>query len=98
MSDLHACPIEGCKHDDVTDDRVMCWKHWKMCPRDLQNQVYRWKKVSDKRGRVVPEHLQAIRAAIASVNDQCRRTRLQDRGIRSLNFPVWFNGDTRGIR
>lgn len=70
-----------------------------MVPRDLQNSVYRWKKVSDQRKRIVPEHIQAVRTAIASVNDQCRRSRLkEDEGVNALSFPVWFNGDTRGMR
>lgn len=99
MSELHACPIEGCKHADVTHDRVMCFKHWGMVPRDLQNSVYRWAKVSAQRKRIVPEHLQAIRSAIESVNDQCRSSRLKETGgvKQPMQFPIWFNGNDRGI-
>lgn len=99
MTDTHACPIEGCRHTDVTNDRVMCFKHWGMVPRDLQNGVYRWVKVSSQRGRIVPEHLQAVRSAIESVNDQCRRSRLREtNGVQAIDFPIWFNGNERGIR
>jgi hypothetical protein len=98
MSDTHACPIEGCKHDDVPVDRVLCFKHWSMVPRDLQNQVYRWAKVSSQRRRIQSEHLQAIRSAIEAVNDKCRSERLKETGIAAIKFPVWFNGNTNGIR
>lgn len=98
MSDTHACPIEGCKHTDVAVDRVMCFKHWGMVPRDLQNQVYRWAKISSQRKRIQGEHLQAVRSAIESVNDQCRKQRLRDQGVKGIDFPIWFNGNDRGIR
>lgn len=99
MTTTHQCPIEGCRHDDVAADKVACHKHWAMVPRDLQNSCYRWAKVSAQRRRLVPEHIQAIRSAIESVNDQCRRSRLkEDNGINALSFPVWFDGNTRGMR
>lgn len=97
-SEQHKCPVEGCRHTDVDQDRVMCWKHWGMVPKDLQNQVYRWAAMSKKRGRIQSEHLQAIRQAIEAVNDKCRRVRLLDQGVRAMEFPDWFSGDTRGIR
>ena len=98
MNETHACPIEGCKHDDVTVDRVLCHKHWAMVPRDLQNQVYRWAKISGKRGKVQSEHIQTIRSAIEAVNDKCRSERLREGGVAPIKFPVWFNGNTNGIR
>lgn len=98
MTTTHACPIEGCKHDDVPNDKVMCFKHWALCPRDLQNAVYRWAKVSSQRKRIVPEHIQAVRAAIETVNDKCRAERLRESGVDPIKFPVWFNGNTNGIR
>lgn len=80
MTPTHKCPVEGCRHTDVDQDRVMCWKHWGMVPRDLQNQVYRWAAMSKRRGRIQSEHLgrsqgwrltpsevaQALRSAAAS--------------------------------
>lgn len=97
-ADHHACPVEGCKHTDVSTDRVMCWKHWAMVPRDLQNSVYRWAKVSAERKRIQTEHLQAVRSAIESVNNKCRRARLrEDQGVEGMQFPEYFNGNTNGI-
>lgn len=98
MIDTHACPIEGCQHTDVAVDKVMCHKHWAMVPRDLQNSVYRWARISSQRKRIQGEHLKAVRSVIESVNDQCRKERLKERGVRALDFPVWFNGNTGGIR
>lgn len=92
-SDQHKCPVEGCRHTDVADDRVMCFKHWGMVPRDLQNQVYRWAKVSSARRRIVPEHLQAVRAAIEAVNDKCRTERLKEHGTTAIKFPIYFDGN-----
>lgn len=98
MSETHACPIEGCTRDDVPVDKIACVKHWSMVPRDLQNSVYRWAKISGKRGKVQSEHIQAIRSAIETVNDKCRSERLREGGVDPIKFPVWFNGNTNGIR
>jgi hypothetical protein len=47
---------------------LMCEKHWRMVPRDLQSQVWRWYRpgqCDDK--RVSPDWLKAARAAIDHV-------------------------------
>jgi len=32
------------------------------------------------------------------VNDKCRRERLKESGVSAIDFPIWFNGNERGIR
>jgi hypothetical protein len=98
VSDTHHCAIEGCHQDNVPLDRIMCSKHWARVPRDLQNSVYKWQKVSAKQRRIMPEHVQALRAAIAAVNDFERNARITAEGRRTMQFPGWFDGNTNGIR
>lgn len=58
---LHTCPAEGCQQE-VRDDRLMCWSHWKLVPKELQDAVYEaW---NNGRGAGTEEHQLACRAAI----------------------------------
>lgn len=61
----HRCPVKGCS-ESVHISRLMCPEHWMMVPAALRTSVYR----EYKRGKLTPEHIAAMDAAIASVNEQ----------------------------
>lgn len=61
MIDSHACPIEGCERR-VPDYQLMCPRHWRAVPVDIQRLLYRaWDR---GRGRGTEEHIEAMDAAI----------------------------------
>lgn len=64
-SPMHRCPVRGCGKP-VHISRLMCPDHWMMVPALLRTSVYR----EYKRGKLSPEHIAAMDAAIAAVNDQ----------------------------
>ena len=68
----HKCFADGCQAQ-VRADRMMCFKHWRMVPPDIQRQIWRhWQK--DRR-----EHLKwAARAFYAVAVAERRYQRLED--------------------
>jgi len=59
----HTCPIPGCMRR-VSQDYLMCAKHWRYVPRTVQNAVWREYRFSPKS----PAHQAAMRLAIQSVS------------------------------
>lgn len=59
------CPIDNCDKS-VPSDKVMCGRHWKTVPRELQRAVYRTWNARLKRRDVcaIDEHEKAKTAAI----------------------------------
>lgn len=62
---MHRCPVRGCGVP-VHISRLMCPDHWFMVPPALRTAVYR----EYKRGKLSTEHIAAMDAAIAAVNEQ----------------------------
>lgn len=63
----HECHATGC-HAKVPPERLMCWKHWNLVPRDLQREVW----LNYRRGQcfdlqVTGEYLQAAQRAVQAV-------------------------------
>lgn len=64
---IHRCHAEGC-HVEVEPKLLMCLRHWRMVPRELQNRVwkhYRPGQEIDK--NPTPEYLEVMKEAIAAV-------------------------------
>lgn len=60
----HECPIDRCVIH-VPSHQLMCRKHWKMVPLELNRTVYAtW---SNGQGAGTPEHQEAMDAAIHAV-------------------------------
>lgn len=60
-SDGHECPIEGCARR-VSSHQLLCARHWRAVPRDLQRDLYRtWDR---GRGAGTEAHDQAMHAVI----------------------------------
>lgn len=65
--DTHPCPVERCT-ERVAQHQLMCRRHWKMVPRNLQSPVYAtWR---DGAGYGTEEHDAAMKAAITAVNEK----------------------------
>jgi hypothetical protein len=65
----HHCPISTCTADNVADEKLMCYPHWKMVPKSLARPVYAaW---DNGEGAGTPEHREACRAAVDHVNALC---------------------------
>jgi len=57
----HVCPINGCQRQ-VPDHHLMCPRHWRTVPADVQRRLYRaWDR---GRGRGTQAHIEAMDAAI----------------------------------
>lgn len=69
------CPIDNCDKN-VPTDHVMCGRHWKTVPRELQRAVYAawgsllkragrpdWKDAAAEHARVKGEAIEAAQAA-----------------------------------
>lgn len=70
----HECPVGECSLL-IPYEVLLCRRHWAKVPRDLQRKVYRaWRR---GRGAGTPEHLEAMRQAIAAVEVELR----VDRGL-----------------
>lgn len=70
---MHHCHARGCS-TPTKPEMLMCFKHWRMVPRDLQRAVwatYRPGQCDDKRPS--PEWHAAADAAIAAVAQKERR-------------------------
>lgn len=71
----HRCPVnlpEPCEAQ-VPDTMLMCARHWRQVPRDLQRAVYRAWRARQAELDVGPAfrgHLQACEDAIAAVEDR----------------------------
>lgn len=59
----HGCPIPGCSFRQLPVGLLMCYNHWPLVPRPLQQEVYyAW-----NRGNPRPGYLLARQAAINAV-------------------------------
>ena len=63
----HDCPARGCPQR-VPDHMLMCRPHWYMVPKTERQAV--WAAWDGGSGAGTPEHQDAIRAAVKSVNDR----------------------------
>lgn len=65
MQTTHKCPVEGC-NIRTPHHILMCSKHWRMVPPDLQRQVF----AAWNRGRVanLQDYLAVRAEAVRSVN------------------------------
>lgn len=59
----HICKAKGCDRV-VDDDKLMCVRHWRMVPRDVQQKV--WSAFLNH-GKLTPPHVEAMDAAIKAV-------------------------------
>jgi hypothetical protein len=62
---MHDCPAEPCGRADVSDDYLMCRRHWYMVPKPLRTAVW---TAYQGGGVGSPELLAAQVAAINAVN------------------------------
>lgn len=64
MSDDHQCPIAGCSKR-VPYHMLMCGRHWRLVPADLQRRLYRaWGRGA---GAGTSEHADAMVACVHAV-------------------------------
>lgn len=61
----HKCPVKDCPKDGLPQHILMCVRHWRLVPHDLQREVYR--KWNNGLGYGSQDHLRACGAAIAAV-------------------------------
>ena len=67
MSDMHDCPVTNCG-TQVAYSQLMCKRHWRMVPRELQRNVYAtWRSGA---GAGTQAHLDAMDAAIAAAEER----------------------------
>jgi hypothetical protein len=65
-ADDHRCPVGDCKRR-VPAHQLMCARHWRLVPRDIQRVVYRaWRR---GRGAGTAAHQEAMAAAITAVEE-----------------------------
>jgi len=63
----HHCHAKGCTAK-VPPERLMCFRHWRMVPQDLQNEVYRhYRRGQCYDLQVTGEYLQAAKRAVQAV-------------------------------
>ena len=68
----HVCPIAGCK-TVIANDKLMCFDHWRLVPRSLQQRVTAtWQGVRRcghlaKRLEAIKRYNDARTAAVAAV-------------------------------
>lgn len=67
---MHRCPADGCSLM-VNTDKLMCYKHWKLVPEDIQKKVYRTYYAKQRNGTQANEqaHYDAMQEAIEAVNE-----------------------------
>lgn len=78
----HACQIPHCRAL-IPDDRLMCLKHWRMVPRDLQRDVwrhYRQGQCGDMRPSEA--YLGAARAAVQAVQNKLQKKANRDDSLK----------------
>lgn len=81
--DTHKCAAIGCTKQ-VKEDYLMCYAHWKLVPKDIQDEVWRWfGRLRFQPGdRVVLSFLrQAQRQAIEAVAKQANGKEESDVGM-----------------
>jgi hypothetical protein len=61
----HRCAASGCKRV-VRDDMLMCRADWFRVPKWIRDEV--WRAWDDGRGKLSPQHVRAIEAAVAAVD------------------------------
>jgi hypothetical protein len=66
MSD-HRCPTAGCENQ-VAADQLVCLKHWRLVPRDLQRALCR--AYAGGAGAFTDEHIDAMYACVDAVDRQ----------------------------
>jgi hypothetical protein len=76
MTMPHKCPVRDCEKQ-VGDVFLMCPRHWRMVPKELQTEVYRtFRYMSDDEGKsgargsmrdLIEAYREARRAAIEAV-------------------------------
>jgi hypothetical protein len=63
----HLCHAEGCE-TPVPPAKLMCLKHWRLVPREIQCRVWRhYRPGQEVDKRPSQEYLQVMREAIAAV-------------------------------
>jgi hypothetical protein len=65
----HECAADGCK-DRLPHSMLMCRKHWRLVPSELQQAVWRaYERAPGGNGRAVPteKYVRAVQAAVAAV-------------------------------
>lgn len=62
----HRCHARGCTKT-VGDDLLMCVRHWRMVPRDIQKRV--WAAYLNL-GSLSPPHIEACDEAVAAVAEK----------------------------
>lgn len=70
----HRCPVDDCAID-VAADKLMCQKHWRMVPKDTQDDVYiTWRRSNRAPSDVkhAAAHRDAMRRATDAVNEKLR--------------------------
>lgn len=60
----NCCKIFNCTAP-IPSDRLMCVKHWRMVPKDLQRDVWRQYRAGDARPSIA--YLNATKAAVQAV-------------------------------
>jgi hypothetical protein len=69
MSGSHRCPIDGCERR-VPSYQLMCPRHWRAVPADVQRRLYRtW---DHGRGAGTEDHIEAMDAAIHAAEVDAR--------------------------
>lgn len=67
---IHLCHAEGCDLL-VKPERLMCLRHWRMVPRELQRDVWaHYVAGQEKTKRPTREYLAAAAAAVAAVAEK----------------------------
>lgn len=70
--DVHECFVPSCKAS-IPVSFLMCFKHWKMVPKDLQRAVWRHFKDGQQfdHGKISGDYVDAARAAADFVEQKC---------------------------
>jgi hypothetical protein len=69
------CQIAGCTVQ-IANKLLMCPDHWRLCPKTLKSEVWRWYRAGqEKTGMVSLNYVDAARAAIAAVEKEERIAR-----------------------
>jgi hypothetical protein len=64
----HECHAKGCSRQ-VPPALLMCARHWKMVPRNIQKAIWTHYQTGQEKGesRPTPEYMQAFKAAVDAV-------------------------------
>lgn len=74
---MHQCPIDGCFITDVSDERIMCTRHWDWyVPKQLgQSLLAAWQAVRSGDTKRVDEYRQRLGQVVSIVNGKVREIR-----------------------